>query len=212
MENIISESFGNKSAFKLLKYLAKNRVSLSGRQIAKKTRLSPQTVHQILQKLARLKIVRLEKIGSSFVYQLNQEHLFIQKCLLPTLELGGSWTEMIGQYYMNALSPKPVCIILFGSHAKGKATASSDLDLLFLYKDKDFSENHLSEINRFSSQVSKMCGYQPIPIVAKLSDFKQQAKQGAGLMRTVVREGNVIAGALMSEVIINDTEPVFRGA
>ncbi|OGQ46176.1 MAG: hypothetical protein A3H42_01475 [Deltaproteobacteria bacterium RIFCSPLOWO2_02_FULL_46_8] len=204
MENNISKLFGSQSTIKLLSFLSQKKVPSSGREIARQAHLSPQTVHQTLQKLAKMGLIRVEKIGSAIVYQLNSEHLLIQKCLFPMLEVAHSWLEMVGNYYMSSLKVKPLSILVFGSHARNKATAKSDLDLLFLYKDKDFDLQQLSEINQFSSKVFEMCGHQPVPILAKITDFKQQAKSGEGLMRTIVREGRTVAGALISEVLTND--------
>lgn len=201
MENNVTKIFGNKSALKLLSFLTQKRTPCSGRDIARQTKLSPQTVHQTLQKLAKNGLIRIEKIGSAMVYQLNTEHLLIQKCLLPMLEVTHSWLEMVGAYYFDSLQVKPLSIIVFGSHARNKATFKSDLDLLFIYKDKDFDGQQLSEINQRSPKVFEMCGHQPVPILARISDFKQQAKSGEGLMRTIVREGRSIAGALTSEIL-----------
>ena len=205
MKDIVLKTLGNKSSLIILQKLSHTATPSSGRDLAKQTGLSHQTVHQILQHLAESELVSIEKIGASFIYKLNKEHLFIQKCILPLFDFSGHWIEMVGQYYMERLSPKPISIIVFGSLAKEKPKRTSDLDILFVYRDNEFNEQTLSFINQFGSQIFRMCGYQPVPIVAKLSDFKQQAKEGEGLMRTIVREGQIISGALMSELITYDT-------
>lgn len=98
-------------------------------QIAKKTKISDSTVHQILEKKANRGLVKKEKLGNLSLYSLNQSSPSIrQEKVLRTTRLLESLIKQLKE-----CSQK---IILYGSAAGGQNRADSDIDVFVVSNEK----------------------------------------------------------------------------
>lgn len=113
----------------VLAALARADVELTGRQLARHVgRGSPEGVRRAADRLVTQGSVRRRTAGAAHLYRLNREHL-----AAPYIEgLANLRAQLINQLRaaVGSWTQPPKLALLFGSVARGEATAESDLDLL----------------------------------------------------------------------------------
>jgi len=106
----------------------------SGRELARKLKLNPQTVLNHLQQLLKNNIIEKEIRGKSIFYSLNLSNL-VTNILLKMTEDYRSYNAL-DHFELNSIltkiAPFVDTIIIFGSFASGKQKESSDLDLVII--------------------------------------------------------------------------------
>lgn len=197
----VLQLLGNRSALTILHHLYTTAGGESGRRIAQLVAISHPVVNATLAQLAAHGLVTAQSVGRAYAYTLNHKHLLVQHGLGPLFTTAHQWPAMIGAFYMKKLAVRPLSIILFGSLARGDASPTSDMDLLFLYRRKKNASMQLEAITALSSTVSNMCGHSPSPVVMSAEQFRNAARKRTGLAATALREGIVIAGAITIEVL-----------
>ncbi len=201
MDNRIENIFCSKIAIAVLRYLWVTDQGSTGRQIAAAIKYSPQAAHLALKLLLQFNIIKAQDIGKAKSYQINRKHWLVSDVFVPAWKKIDSWLTLLGEYYMKKLSVQPLVIVAFGSYIKGGATEKSDLDLLFIYKDKDVSADSLDELLEIDSAIFEKFGVHPSCKLVKLSEFKKEVQNKQGLMQTIFKEGKAIAGPTLSEIL-----------
>jgi len=92
-------------------------------------------------------------------------------------------------------------IILFGSVARGGEKPGSDLDLLFIIPDKANPKELEEKIYSLSPQLISYFGNSISPLIMKRSEFLLRFKNGERLLRTILKDGEVLAGQLIGEIL-----------
>ncbi len=112
------------------------------RSLEKKTKVNPSLLHRLLRSLAAAGLLRREKKGREFYYALVSgqrtiknliENYHRDKIVQAAKELQLLFKLLSSN---EQLIKKCSIIFLFGSWARGTATAESDIDLLFVTKEK----------------------------------------------------------------------------
>ena len=115
----------------VLAVLARAEVEFSGREIHRALGHSSHTgVRRCLERLVREGIVLERRAGSALLYRLNRDHLaapHIEALATLRLQLFDRLREKISNW-----QTPPVVAAVFGSVARGEATADSDLDIFLL--------------------------------------------------------------------------------
>lgn len=163
--------------------------------------LSHQAVNLALGRLEECGLVDAQPAGRAYLYSLNREHIFVQHGFDQLLTAFVNWPLLVGRYYMEHLPIAPQAILLFGSYARGQATAKSDLDLLLVYMESDFGSQRLDEVIALNAAVQRLCGIAPAPMAMSTTQFRTDAQSGQGLVPNIVREGRSIAGHTITELL-----------
>jgi predicted nucleotidyltransferase len=111
----------------VLTALAGGRGKLTGRQVARMIGASQEGVRRSLERLVRQGIALRERAGTAWLFQLNRQHLaapYIEGLAFLRLELIRCLREQIRGWKI-----PPISVVLFGSAARGEATADSDIDI-----------------------------------------------------------------------------------
>ena len=121
-------------------YLSDYSNSFTGREIARKVKVSPQTALSVLNELVKEKVFLSKKEGRNIKYSLNKEGVRTKQALqMAEINkakhfLHNSELRLI----IAELLPLTETIIVFGSFAKGIEKDTSDLDLIIIgAKDKE---------------------------------------------------------------------------
>lgn len=194
---------GDEISLSILRYLYNSKRGETGRKIAIAAGYSPQAVLNSLKRLEKFALVLSTAVGRANLYELNRRHWFITKGLVPLWDVMNSWKSILGNHYAENLLVKPLSIIIFGSYARGDAKGTSDMDILFVFDDKDKPKNS-DEVLAIGSEVYQMFGVHPSEKVISISEFKKEVKKGEGLMRNVFRQGVSVYGLTPSEVLSHD--------
>jgi predicted nucleotidyltransferase len=112
----------------ILTLLAAGELHLSGREIGRRIGASQEGVRRTLERLVGEGIVLRERAGNAHLYQLNRRHIsapWIERLAATRAQLIDRLREAIGAWQL-----RPAAAVLFGSAARGDASAESDIDML----------------------------------------------------------------------------------
>ena len=130
----------------VLGVLARTNEPLSGRRVAELTapRFGQTQVNQVLRKLAASGIVLLESRPPSNLYRLNHDHVAAE----GIAALARMWTTLVRRIRaeLDGWSTPPEAAWLFGSAARGEATAHSDIDILLVVADGELETEGIAEV------------------------------------------------------------------
>ena len=179
----------------------KNQPGLSGRELAKLAGVSQFKIRGVLDHLTHHGFLKKRIVGRSHLYDLNRRHFLIEK-ITPLLEVEENFFSLVGSWTLNRLSPRPLSVILFGSVAREEERPDSDVDLLLVFKKIDSEEKLLDKIQDRLSDSLEYFGNRFAPVLATTKDFQKAIKGRDPLFLGILKEGLVIAGATMNEVLL----------
>lgn len=201
LDNIL----GQYSKVKILRFLIKSQAELNGREIAKNVGLSHVKAHTALKDLTRHGIVNMRSVGSSLVYWLNEDHFLVKEIIRPAFEKEeGVFGHIVRIILKEIKPPRPLSIILFGSFAKGGASADSDIDIVIVYprsKNKSLISKELSEAEK---KITALFGNHLSCVPLSINEFHNKLKKKGAFINEVIRTGKVIYGSSVSELTAYD--------
>jgi predicted nucleotidyltransferase len=181
--------------------LVKSQAQLSGREIAKNVGLSHVKAHTALKDLTRQGVVIMRSVGSSLVCWLNEDHFLVKEIIRPAFEKEEGLFEYISRLILKEISsPKPLSMILFGSFAKGNASADSDIDVVIVYphsKNKTVISKELSEAEK---KITSLFGNHLSSVPLSIDEFQKKLKKKDAFINEIIRSGKVIHGKNISEL------------
>lgn len=204
-ENSLEHILGQVSKVKILRFLIRTDLELSGREIAKDTGLSHVKVHTALKELNHYNIVEMRQAGKSILYRINLENVMVRKILIPLFEnesvLRNILAQKISQYLKK---PSPKSIILFGSVALGKARPDSDIDILVIASDRKQIPHFDECLKKAEVDITIGFGNHLAPVVMDKLEFKKRFKNKDKFIFNILREGKVIFGESVNDLIKHD--------
>lgn len=155
------------------------------------TRHSEEGIRKVLRRLVKQGVVRSERIGNAFAYQLNRDHLaaehiiglaWLHKTFLNRIELRlASWDV------------PPVYAAVFGSAARGAMTADSDVDLLLVRPENAADDPWETQVNDLVTEVTRWIGNDTRPLEFTAAELAGRGRDEP-VLRDVLREGLTVAG------------------
>lgn len=198
--NIIEVILGDKIKIRALKTLRKFPDGVSGRELGRIIKTSHFKANSILQDLVSQHVIIAKKVGTAIIYKLNEEHFFVN--LIESLfNNAENIFDIIGEKLFFKLEPRPLSIILHGSVVRGEERPTSDIDVLVIYDDAVFEEKLIDSMLLAGSEFPSEFGNTLSAIAVPLSRFKSGVKEKGSLFYNVFKEGRVIAGLSISEVL-----------
>jgi DNA-binding transcriptional ArsR family regulator len=176
----------------VLALLAAGEVKLSGREISQRTGSSQEGVRQVLSRLVKQGIVLRERAGRTHLHALNREHLAAPPIIrLATLRL--LFIERLRDE-IAAWSVPPAAVALFGSIARGEATADSDIDILVVRSRFTSADDPVwrRQLSHLATNATAMTGND-----CRLAEFaRTEAHAGHALIASARDEGIDLFGSL----------------
>ena len=202
LTNVLDEVLGQKGKVKVLRVLISSSGGLTARGIARGVGLTPWGCIKNLRELELLGLVRSEKVGKSNLYTINRDNLVNKELLFPLFKKEKKLLKTVLNWIMKQIKNKPVSVILFGSVATGKEDVDSDIDLCFLVKDRKEAKKLERELTGISSNFYQQLGKKFSPYILEMSVFKEKYEKSVSVIREIVREGVLIYGKPISDIII----------
>ena len=180
----------------IIKLLIENREKeLSINQIAKLLKKDYKNAHNIVTRLSKTKVVKLEAFGKSYkVILTNKAHPLIYgaECirrqeLIKNKDLAvmyDSFKSMRSKFYV---------LLVFGSYAKKTQTKQSDIDLMFIVPDE--------AEEKVEKEIKNITGTLPLKIhvnTFKESDFKAMKNSKETTVGSEAIKNNVILRGIES--------------
>ena len=186
----------------VLGILAATTAPLTGRGIAELASgaVSQSGVSKALAPLVASGLVTCERAGAANLYRLNRDHVAAD----AVLSAAGAHLELLDRIAttVNSWTPRPVAVWMFGSAARGRATPSSDVDILIVRPDGIDDTDHSWDTNvlRLVDAVHRWSGNTCECLEYSSSEFASLVKTGDPLIASLRRDGIVIAGGSPHEL------------
>ncbi|RLE38115.1 hypothetical protein DRJ17_04910 [Candidatus Woesearchaeota archaeon] len=170
-------------------YLEGYSNAFTGREIARKLSVSPQTALTHLKELVRLRILNANKKGRNIEYSLNLNNLQA-KLLIEMAELNKSIQVLTNpelKIIFEELSPLAEAIILFGSFAVGKEKPDSDVDLVIV------GRSNKDKIKKILRRYPRKINVEFVSLMALQKAFQQKKALAVEIAKKHVLFGDVHA-------------------
>ncbi|MBI4064419.1 MAG: MarR family transcriptional regulator [Elusimicrobia bacterium] len=199
--SVIEIVFGKRSRLEVLRCLYEASNEISGREIARRTGLSHQQAHQSLKELVSLGLVEYKIAAPAHLFYLNKNHWVVSEILQVVFDKEKSWLKNLLDDVTDGLPKQVVSLILFGSAAKGRLRAGSDIDLLALVGREKDKKAVLDYLVTASVKLGPKYHYPVAPLVLAVSEFREQYAQGSAFARNILKTASVVKGKMLTQIL-----------
>ncbi|MDP2737069.1 MAG: nucleotidyltransferase domain-containing protein [bacterium] len=200
-KNPLDKILSSKAKIKALRYLVNYGKGISAREFSREIGIAPPNILKTLRELENENIAVSERFGRSIVYTLNKNHFLVDKIIFPLFKNEAGAKNELGKKIMKYIKFPFESIILFGSIARGEEEPKSDIDIAFIIKDAADENQIEREALDINPILSEYFGNSISPIVIKKSDFVKKLKKGDHLFSSIAKEGEVIGGKLINDLL-----------
>jgi predicted nucleotidyltransferase len=196
---ILQHIFSSPSNIPVLRTLNSRVVGITGREIARISKLSNRTAQSVLANLESLGLVNRTVGGRDHLFTLNRSNKIVAKLIKYIFEFEDGFRKEILFVIKKKLSNIVSSLILFGSVARNEEDYSSDLDLCIVYtKNKPKIENTASELRDKLYDDYKIT---LAPFYITEADFKKRAKKNLTAVNNIIKDGILITGKPIRELM-----------
>lgn len=199
---IIQSLCGEPLYIKIVAVLLKREDEVSGRGLTTLLSASTFKTHYALKYLVGLGVLLQTTQGKACLYRLNKEHILFKKVFSPLIQFQENVFAEFGKYLVSFLKPKPVSVIVYGSVARSEETLKSDLDLLLITKEGGGQQAQLGKSEVYE-KIARRYGNMMTLNEMSESTFVQRFTDKEPLVTRIVREGRVIFGKSIADMLTN---------
>lgn len=172
---------------------------LTGRQIQQLAGVHKLTATQSLEALESLGLVQRRAAGRAYLYTLKRSHRLVQHLVDPIFEAEQKAPEQLSRQLDNALKGRCLSATIYGSVARGETDHVGDLDLLVVVENDQAAERFRDGTQPRLERLIRE-GWS-LMLEVNLKTRRQLIKEWASpLIKTVRREGRLVAGLSLEEV------------
>ena len=197
----LDQIFDKKSKVKILRFLTLYKKEATIREISREVNITAPNVSRILKELEKDGVIISKKAGRSVLHFLNSKHYLVKNIILPAFKKEKRAKKDLTEFLKAKLNFQVESIILFGSVPKQREAPISDLDLLFIITDQSDPQELEKRIFILNPKVTEYFGNSISPLIVKISEFKIKFKKSDKLLRTILKEGEVLQGKTISEIL-----------
>lgn len=160
--------------------------------------VSTSQASRVLPRLVELGVVSRHDVPPSSLFSLNRDHI-AAKPLMDLLETRNRLVDVIADLAAS-IEPRPSSITLFGSAARGEATASSDIDIVVVRPRgvENADESWSTSLANWFEAVLRSTG-NPVNIVeVGEEEVAELLASDRSVWRSIVDEGRTVIGADLS--------------
>lgn len=183
----------------LSRLVDKPQYSYTIRELAKKTSGSYDSVRDLVHKLGDKDVVEMEKKGSSFLVNYNRDnrnHSLIRQLLRTESGRLLARAKTYAEKFYQRKQAETKAIILYGSVARGSATAESDIDVLIVTEATVDREEVEDEARKLAARVGHERSVNIVPLVESYKEFKDNLAREERFEVNIDREGELLEGEL----------------
>ena len=175
----------------VLAVLAQHEASFTTGQLRRVLgRYSEEGIRKVLIRLTRQGVVHSKRVGNSYSYWLNGEHLAAG----PIIELAHIPRTLLRRIEerLSNWTCSPTYAAVFGSAARGTMTADSDLDILLVRSDDTPIDEWEQQVAALVADIAEWTGNDTRPLEYTVSDLS--AARDEPVLRAVLADGLTVAG------------------
>jgi predicted nucleotidyltransferase len=183
----LEDILGSKIKIRILRLFYRTKGSYTGREIAKLIASSPEATRRALNDLVSHGLLKLDYVGTSHNYYLNEDHMLIDKVVNKAFfaeqnsirEIARIFKEQLGEEFQEA--------VIFGSVAKKKERPDSDVDIIVVVRDGVEADAIEDKVNEAANLATAASGNPVMPIVIQAGEYekKKKAKSKQGIWKEI---------------------------
>lgn len=179
---------------RILAVLANVSTDLTLRTIARLSGLSPAQVSRVLPRLVGLGMVDRRDVPPAALFRLEPSHVAARAVLAIARTRDSVLADL--ERTAAALKPAPVSMVLFGSFARGDATAQSDIDVLVVRPALSEPDRSAFDVNleRWREEAARLTGNRVETTEVGEAEVPELLTARRSFLDEVARDSIVIAG------------------
>jgi hypothetical protein len=198
---ILDEVFSTWSHISALRILMDAPRPLSGREIARLSHMNHRSCLNALTRLEHIGFVNRNRGGRDHLFTMNREHRLWHEGILPMLEIERRHLGRLAKRLRKELSPYVESAILYGNSVMKRDTHDTAVDVCLIINSRMTEQEIRSRINAITPVVWKRYGAKLQTVIFTEPDFVRRAKRGQGSVLTILKEGQIITGKTVRELI-----------
>lgn len=207
-ERILEDLLGQKSKVSILRLLLREE-DLTGREIARRSGLSPRAAQKTLLDLHKKGIVAKKVAGASHLFSLKKDHYVVERMLSPLFVKEQELFKALIEELMKRLPGKGVLsVVVFGSTARGDSRYGSDLDVLIVTNNSASKKRIADTVREHNDEFYRKFGMPISPYVVPVGDLGRRFDKKDKLIRNIFEEGLTVWGKPLGEVVAIDSKNI----
>jgi hypothetical protein len=198
---ILDEVFSTWSHISTLRILMDATRPLSGREIARLSHMNHRSCLQALTRLEHIGFVNRNRGGRDHLFTVNREHRLWAEGILPMLEIERRHLGRLAKRLRKEVSYYVESAILFGNSVMKRDAHDTTVDLCLIINDRMTEHEIRTHLKLITPLVWKRYGAKLQAVVLSESDFVRRVKRGQAFIQTIVKEGQVISGKTVRELL-----------
>ncbi len=197
--HLLEHILGAKSKIAALRVLFNSKIGFSGNTIAKRAGMGLLAIQNALADLERLGLVAVERGSVEHRYRLNTKHYLVAHGLRSLYEAEHSIVKALATELRPLLDEYVITAGLFGSFARGQATAGSDIDLFIVVETLKERERVSALLTDRIPEFTERYGLPLQPVIYE----RRRLNQDGGiqeLLETAERDWVTVAGVDLKQL------------
>lgn len=198
---ILDEVFSTWSHISTLRILMDAVRPLSGREIARLSRMNHRSCLNALTRLEHIGFVNRNRGGRDHLFTINREHRLWHEGILPMLEIERQHLGRLAKRLRKELSIYVESAILFGNNVMKRDAHDTTIDMCLIINNRSTEQEIRRRLDIIAPIAWKRYGAKLQTIIFTESDFVRRAKRGQAAIQAIIKEGQVISGKTIRELI-----------
>jgi len=201
IHHILDEVFATWSHVAVLRVLQDSARGLSGREIARLSKMNHRSCLKALTTLENVSIVIRQRGGRDHFFTLNRDNQLVTQGILPLLIEEREFFNKLKQEIKRALGKKCESIIVFGSVSRKQESPESDFDICLVVPTSADTIKIQDAVFKLAPPAYKRFGVKLAPFILTRKEFKRRAKSKKTPVVDILKEGIVISGMSLQRLL-----------
>lgn len=201
VNNPLDVIFSNGSIVRILRQLTQTMVPVTGRECARRSKLSQRTAMENLNGLEIAGIVTKIFGGRDHLFSLNRENLIVKDVIIPIFEKERKLKRDLYKIIVDNYKDSATSILVFGSVARGEDNIESDLDICIIVPDESKKRTVEKRTLYTLLEVKQKFGVTVSNILLTEKEFKAGLEKNIELYQNIITESKLLFGASLKEII-----------
>jgi hypothetical protein len=198
---ILDEVFSTWSHISTLRTLMDAARPLSGREIARLSHMNHRSCLKALTRLEHIGFVNRNRGGRDHLFTLNREHRLWHEGILPMFDIERRHLGRLAKRLRKELSPYVESAILYGNSVMKRDAHDTTIDVCLIINSRMTEQEIRSRVEIIMPIAWKRYGAKVQTVIFTEPDFVRRVKRGQSLVQTILKEGQVISGKTIRELI-----------
>ena len=174
---------------------------VSGREIARLSHMNHRSCLQALTRLERIGFIERNRGGRDHLFSVNRDHRLWNEGVLPLLEIERRHLGRLAKRLRKELAMFVESAIVYGNSVMKRDASDTTVDLCLVVNNRIPEKEIRSHLHVLAPVIWKRYGAKLQAVIVTEAEFARRAKRGTPAVVAVIREGQVIAGKTVRELL-----------